>query len=151
MKRYLVLLATLLMTFSGFAQIQVENEMTIKKQKIATLLSDESWLYYVGGDYFLVACTDNQFDDWFWILLGHDKESAIKSCDTLIEKLMNNTRGYSFTIDNMNEKLLFDWGKGLGAFGVYFWKIYSDDRAGMGRIRAKSLEKAKAKIQAYRE
>lgn len=146
MKKFLTILVALV-TFTGVAdaQISIKKSDVGKPKQMITLSSYWSWIYQADDSYFIVMKSDNEFDDYFWLKLGYNKDDCLKSIASLQEMM-----------DDMGETDRYDVDNGEGKtfsvtmtkeFGIKKMIFHGENYAGAGYLFASNFAKANKWIQ----
>ena len=145
MKKILLVLAALVagaVTFSAQAQLKITGSDEGAK-KIATLVPSKEWIYQMAGEYYIVMISTNQFDHWYRLDLGPDRESAAATARDLLQALERAKKGAHLRIESRGEKYLLT--KDV-MMGVQMWTVSAVDTrevyAGVAYMEASVLRKA---------
>ena len=144
MKRFALIASLLLLALPAHAQLNIRKAGE-KPKEVAVLEAQWNWLYLQGDKWFLTTKTDNQFDDWIWILLGETGESAVESVKQLLDLQEVMGDDEVFEIDDRYEKTVMVSLYKMAGKRVGF-RLNADGRAGTAFITTAALKKALQQI-----
>lgn len=126
MKKLIFILSLLIVSYMGYAQLSVKENIT-KVETIATArMGYISLKCRDNSRYYLVTNTTNKFDDPFLIYIGLDKESAILTLKDLINLSDTLEENATITIDNGGQECRIT----PGPMGALYYHM--DNYAGYG-------------------
>ena len=146
MKKIAAILVALV-TFAGIAdaQISIKKSDVGKPKQMTTLSTSWSWIYQADESYFIVMKSDNQFDDWFWLKIGNNRDECLKSIASLQEMMDNMEETDRFDVDNgEGETFSVTLTRELGIKKMIF---HGKNYAGAGYLFASNFSKATKWIQ----
>lgn len=141
MKEFILLIAVAVwMAAPAHAQLNIRKASDKPKEE-AVLALHWNWLYSQDGAWYITAKTSNQFDDWIWISLGSDGNSAIESVQQLIDLVDTLGDDERVNIDDRYGKIVLlslysVAGKRMG------FKMAADGKAGISYLTTAALKKA---------
>lgn len=141
MKKILTILVALV-TFTGIAsaQISVKKSQFGKPKEMTTLSMSWSWIYKSDNSYYLTLKSDNQFDDWYWLNIGDNKQDCLNSISALKDLILTMRDTDAYNVDNgEGETFTVTIGKELGIRKLIFHGKY---HAGEGYLLESNLQKA---------
>lgn len=129
-----------LVSIDSRAQISISKKGETKKLVTLMPMAMNYWLYEINGEYLLTFKSSNQFDEDFWINLGNNKESVLKSLNDLSGLVDTIEKEDSFEIkDRFGVVLSVRLLTALGARSLMFT---SEGRAGSGELPKMIITKA---------
>lgn len=143
MKKVLVALVLMTMSFASFAQLNIQSKNE-KVEIVGTLRSTYAYLGRQGGMYFLRIRTDNQFDNGCNFVLGKDVLSSVRTLNDLYEltQTLENNASVNATDADGTEVLIVR----KTMLGQPYLIFKMEDCAGSSNITYKELERAKEMI-----
>jgi len=140
MKKILVALVLMAMSFAAFAQLNIQSKNE-KVEIVGTLRSTYAYLGRQGGKYFLRIRTDNQFDNGCNFVLGNDVISSIRTLEDLYELTQTLENNASVNATDADETEVLIVRKTM--LGAPYLVLKMEDCAGVSNITYKELERAK--------
>lgn len=139
MKRFIIVLSCILLSFTAKAQLNVQSENESVK-RIGTLRATYAYVYVQGSTYYLGMRTSNKFDEGAFFALGDSAESSILTAKDLIQAAETMEENASLNALDAEGTKAFIAKKTM--IGKPYLVIKMEGEAGESNITVPELEKA---------